>query len=109
MTPGYSAHAIASVRPRTVTKSSTRERMTIRRTGGAIAATSRPWYLRVFSETSEELAYPPCALAHTHSRSIRSWTCSSETSVGPVPFIAPFLRDVRGDYKAGGHARHRSK
>jgi hypothetical protein len=40
----------------------------MRRTGGVIAATSRPWYLRVLRLGTVDDAYPPSALVASHSR-----------------------------------------
>ncbi|CAA9329348.1 MAG: hypothetical protein AVDCRST_MAG40-1833 [uncultured Gemmatimonadaceae bacterium] len=48
--PGYSLDDSACGHPSQWSVSSVRDSRTIRRTGAAMAATSRPWYLRVFRQ-----------------------------------------------------------
>src|SRR5689334_19127336 len=47
-----------------------RDSSTMRRTGAAIAATSRPWYLRVLQQGTVDDANPPMPLVASHSRAI---------------------------------------
>ena len=87
--PGYSLHASGVGQPSQWTTSSTRERSTMRWTGGVIAATSRPWYLRVLSEGMVDDAYPPRWLAISHSRRRRSSSrppcCPASVGVIAIP------------------------
>lgn len=47
--------------------SSSLARSTCRSTGGLRAATSRPWYLRVFKPETVDEAYPPKPFVTSHS------------------------------------------
>ncbi len=54
--------------------SSNFDNSTYRPTGGRVAATSRPWYRRVFMPAIVDEAKPPMPLVSSHSR---DFTCSS--------------------------------
>jgi hypothetical protein len=87
MTPGYSLQAKLNSRPSTKIISSTRDSSTIRRTGGAIAATSSPWYRRVLRPGTVEDAYPPIELATSHSREISASRSFSPRGVDEVAWF----------------------
>src|ERR1700704_2230350 len=67
MAPGYRLHERSKRLPSTMSVSSSLERRTIRPTGGLVAATSRPWYRRVFNPVMVEEANPPIPLVSSHS------------------------------------------